>query len=66
MDNQPNTLLYSVSGALQLNTYGDIRERPMISQSGAYSVFVNPAPYLFFPGAMPPSVLVLLALLHFV
>ena len=34
-----------VSGAEQLNTSGAIGERPMISQSGAYSRFVSPAPY---------------------
>src|SRR5438309_11334357 len=33
-----------VSGAEQLNTSGAIGERPMISQRGAYSVLVSPAP----------------------
>src|SRR4029453_10410543 len=33
-----------VSGAEQLNASGAIGERPMISQSGAYSRFVSPAP----------------------
>jgi hypothetical protein len=33
-----------VSGAEQLNTSGAIGERPMISQSGAYSKLLNPAP----------------------
>jgi hypothetical protein len=34
-----------VSGAEQLKTSGAIGERPMISQSGAYSRLVRPAPY---------------------
>ena len=33
-----------VSGAEQLNASGAIGERPMISQSGAYSRLVSPAP----------------------
>src|SRR5258708_37759248 len=33
-----------VSGAEQLNVSGAIGERPMISQSGAYSRLVRPAP----------------------
>src|SRR6059036_1654639 len=33
-----------VSGAEQLKTSGAIGERPMISQRGAYSVLVSPAP----------------------
>ena len=33
-----------VSGALQLNTSGAISERPIVSQSGAYSRLVRPAP----------------------
>ncbi len=33
-----------VSGAEQLNASGAIGERPMISQSGAYSRLVRPAP----------------------
>ena len=33
-----------VSGAEQLKTSGAIGERPMISQSGAYSRLVSPAP----------------------
>ncbi len=33
-----------VSGAEQLKTSGAIAERPMISQSGAYSRLVRPAP----------------------
>src|SRR5699024_5224231 len=40
-----NTSILPVSGALQLNTSGAIKERPMISQSGAYSKLVKPAPY---------------------
>ena len=36
--------MFPVSGAEQLNTSGPIHERPMISQSGAYSRFVRPAP----------------------
>ena len=34
-----------VSGAAQLNTSGAKPTRPMISQSGAYSRLVRPAPY---------------------
>src|SRR6188474_441309 len=34
-----------VSGAEQLNASGPITDRPMISQSGAYSRLVSPAPY---------------------
>ena len=33
-----------VSGALQLKASAPISERPMISQSGAYSLLVSPAP----------------------
>ena len=33
-----------VSGAEQLKTSGAMGERPMISQSGAYSMLVSPAP----------------------
>ena len=36
--------MFPVSGAEQLNASGAIGERPMISQSGAYSRFVKPAP----------------------
>jgi hypothetical protein len=37
--------MFPVSGALQLKTSGAQIVRPMISQSGAYSRFVSPAPY---------------------
>src|SRR3984893_2166278 len=38
--------MFPVSGAEQLNTSGaNGAARPMISQSGAYSVFESPAPY---------------------
>src|SRR6516225_12323100 len=40
-----STSMLPVSGAEQLNTSGAHGERPMISQSGAYSRFVSPAPY---------------------
>src|SRR5699024_11822571 len=40
-----NTSIFPVSGALQLNTSGPIIDLPIISQSGAYSWFVSPAPY---------------------
>ena len=33
-----------VSGALQLKTSGAMKERPIVSQSGAYSLLVRPAP----------------------
>ena len=36
--------MFPVSGAEQLNTSGAIGERPMTSQSGAYSRLVRPAP----------------------
>ena len=36
--------MLAVSGAEQLNTSGAQGERPMISQSGAYSRLLNPAP----------------------
>src|SRR5581483_1366399 len=39
-----STSMLPVSGAEQLNTSGPKGERPMISQSGAYSRFVRPAP----------------------
>ena len=40
-----STSMLPVSGAEQLNTSGAQGERPMISQSGAYSRLVSPAPY---------------------
>ena len=41
-----STSMLPVSGAEQLNTSGaNAGDRPMISQSGAYSTFVRPAPY---------------------
>src|ERR1700739_254030 len=40
-----STSILPVSGAEQLNTSGAMKLRPMISQSGAYSRFVSPAPY---------------------
>src|SRR6185503_18993026 len=41
-----STSMLPVSGAEQLNTSGPKPgTRPMISQSGAYSTLVNPAPY---------------------
>src|SRR5699024_1657088 len=40
------TSMLPVSGALQLKTSGPIMERPIISQSGAYSRFESPAPYV--------------------
>src|ERR1700736_6326165 len=39
------TSMLPVSGAEQLNTSGAQGERPMISQSGAYSRLVSPTPY---------------------
>ena len=39
--------MFPVSGGAQLNTSGAIGERPMISQSGAYSRFVRPPPSSF-------------------
>src|SRR5262252_9772457 len=39
-----NTSMFPVSGAEQLKTSGAMGLRPMISHSGAYSRFVNPAP----------------------
>ena len=39
-----------VSGAEQLNTSGATGERPMISQSGAYSRLLSPAPPCSSPG----------------
>src|ERR1700739_626582 len=40
-----STSILPVSGAEQLNTSGAIALRPMISHNGAYSRFVNPAPF---------------------
>jgi len=37
--------MFPVSGAWQLQAIGARPLRPMISHSGAYSVFVRPAPY---------------------
>src|ERR1700692_3627294 len=39
-----STSIFPVSGAEQLKTSGPISLRPIISQSGAYSRFVSPAP----------------------
>src|SRR5712692_8941966 len=39
------TSMLPVSGAEQLNVSGAMGERPMISQRGAYSRFVRPAPH---------------------
>ena len=36
--------MFPVSGAEQLNTSGAMGDRPIISQSGAYSRLVSPAP----------------------
>src|SRR5260370_19287367 len=40
-----STSIFPVSGAEQLKTSAAIMLRPMISHSGAYSRFVNPAPF---------------------
>jgi hypothetical protein len=40
-----STSILPVSGAPQLKASGPIIERPIISQRGAYSTFVRPAPY---------------------
>ena len=40
-----STSILPVSGAEQLKTSGAIVERPMTSQSGAYSKLLSPAPY---------------------
>ena len=39
-----STSMLPVSGAAQLNTSGPMTDRPITSQSGAYSRFVSPAP----------------------
>src|SRR5207249_11772741 len=41
---RPSTSMLPVSGGEQLKTSGANGHRPMISQRGAYSVFVNPIP----------------------
>jgi len=40
--------MFPVSGAEQLKTSGAIAQRPMISHNGAYSRFVNRAPFSSF------------------